>query len=209
MLQSPRGCRVGHDLATEQQILYTVRLEWLALLFCRVSTMDAALGWPSPAYFTLPEASAGFSLRDHPFLPEPSYPVFPGHGIVSRPWLSHFSSIQWASMFCPWIFFFLTFNFFFSLSSFIPLSFHVLFAADNQTSGVFPVLNHRPGFQLLTRGFGCSASLLAHQGLLASLYLILVSTVFSWTQGQAPFLLSFSVLKKNNISFLLLFNIKQ
>ena len=76
-------------------------------------------------------------------------------------------------------FFFLTFNFFFSLSSFIPLSFHVLFAADNQTSGVFPVLNHRPGFQLLTRGFGCSASLLAHQGLLASLYLILVSTVFS------------------------------
>lgn len=73
---------------------------------------DAALGWPRPVYFTFPEASAGFSLRDHPFLPEPSYPLFPGHDLVSRPWLSHFSSIQWASMFWPWIFF-LTFNFFF------------------------------------------------------------------------------------------------
>ena len=196
MPQSPWGRRVGHDLATEQQqILYTIRLEWLALLFYCASTMDAALGWPSPAYFTLPEASAGFRLRDHPFLPEPSYPVFPGHGIVFRPWLSHFSSIQWASMFCPWIFFFfLTFNFFFSPEFLYSIEFaHVLFAADNQTSGVFPVLNHRPGFQLLTRGFGCSASLLAHQGLLASLYLTLVSTVFSWTQGHAPFLLSFSV----------------
>lgn len=159
--------------------------------------MDAALGWPSPVYFTLPEASAGFSLRDHPFLPEPSYPLFPGHDIVSRPWLSHFSSIQWASMFWPWIFF-LTFNFFFSEFLHSIEFAHVLFAADYQTSGVFPVLNHRPGFQPLTCGFGCSASLLAHQGLLASLCLILVSTVFSWTQGQVPFLLSLFL--KNNVS---------
>lgn len=53
-------------------------------------------------------------------------------------------------------FFFLTFNFFFFPEFLYSIEFaHVLFAADNQTSGVFPVLNHRPGFQLLTRGFAC------------------------------------------------------
>ena len=193
MPQSPRGRRVGHDLATEQQqILYTIRLEWLALLFYCASTMDAALGWPSPAYFTLPEASAGFHLRDHPFLPEPSYPVFPGHGIVFRPWLSHFSSIQWASMFCPWIFFFWLLISFFSLSSFIPLSLpmsYLQLITKLQVCSLSWITDQVFSYSHV----GLLASLLAHQGLLASLYLILVSTVFSWTQGQASFLLSFSV----------------
>lgn len=168
--------------------------------------MDAALGWPRPVYFTFPEASAGLILEVTLF-----WTLFtlmfsrawPCLQTLTFPFQQHSVSLNVFDLS-----FFLTFNFFFFfLSSFIPLRFaHVLFAADYQTSGVFPVLNHRPGFQLLTCGFGCSASLLAHQGLTA-LCLILVSTVFSWTQGSGTLLLS--LFKKNNVSLLLLFNIRQ
>lgn len=150
--------------------------------------MDKSPRWPSPACFPLPEAPAGFSLRDHLFLPEPSYPLFPGHCIVFRPWLSLLNGIHWTLMLGPWIFFFFFWLLIFSL--WVP-SFH--WAWPCLICGWLPNLRCVSSPESQTRFSTIHACIwvpsiaVSPLGLLASLCLILVAPFFLWTQDQAPF----------------------